>query len=194
MTMLKPQAPSRPLEVPLVGGGHWPLPGQRPDRFTLVVFYRGCHCPLCRGYLRQLESLSAREWSLTRLPVGHGQGVDSMREWGLPVSKGTTEGEPDQFGEPGLFLVRSDGTLHAAVLNTVPSGRPHLDELVGTIRWANDHDYPARGGPMARGSDAATRPGTPLDALVRRAARPGRPRSIAPRPQLQRGMLVPSRA
>lgn len=33
----------------------------------------------------------------------------------------------------------------AAVLNTMPFGRPHLDEIVGAIRWVNQHDYLARG-------------------------------------------------
>lgn len=27
----------------------------RPEHFTLVVFYRGWHCPICRGYLAQLD-------------------------------------------------------------------------------------------------------------------------------------------
>lgn len=62
--------------------------------------------------------------------VGYGQSVASMREWGLFVSKGITDGEPAEFGEPGLFLVRPDSTVYAAVLNTMPFGRPHLDDAV----------------------------------------------------------------
>lgn len=168
--MVRPQAPTPALAVPLVGGGHWSLTDQHPDRFTMVVFYRGHHCPVCRGYLKQLDGLldklaevgvtsvvavsgddeqratrSAEEWGIGRLPLGYGQSVGSMREWGLFVSKGIEEGEPAEFGEPGLFLVRADGTLYAAVLNSMPFGRPHLDEIVGAIRWVNDNDYPARG-------------------------------------------------
>uniref|UniRef100_UPI00342C7B88 redoxin domain-containing protein n=1 Tax=uncultured Tenacibaculum sp. TaxID=174713 RepID=UPI00342C7B88 len=30
---------------------------QNPDNFTLVVFYRGLHCPLCKKYLQQLKKL-----------------------------------------------------------------------------------------------------------------------------------------
>lgn len=168
--MLKPQQPVPRLEVDLVGGGRFNLAARQPDRFSLVVFYRGHHCPVCRGYLKQLEGLldglaevgvtsvvavsgddeeraarSVTEWGLGRLQVGYGQGVESMREWGLFVSKGIKEGEPAEFGEPGLFLVRPDGSLYAAVLNTMPFGRPHLDEIVGAVGWVNEHDYPARG-------------------------------------------------
>lgn len=168
--MQKPQQPAPSLGVSLVGGGEWSLDDQNPDKFTLVVFYRGLHCPICRGYLKQLEGLlnglaevgvtsvvavsgdteeQATEafdaWGLTRLTVGYGQSVESMRAWGLFVSRGIKEGEPDLFGEPGVFLIRSDGTLFAAVLNSMPFGRPHLDELVGGIGWINATDYPARG-------------------------------------------------
>lgn len=168
--MIRPQMPTPTLEVSLVGGGDWKLSEQDPDRFTLVVFYRGLHCPVCRGYLKQLDSLldrlaetgvtsvvavsgddearatqSVNEWGLEHLAVGFGQTVESMRDWGLFVSKGIKEGEPELFGEPGLFVIRPDGTLYAAVINTMPFGRPHLDEIVGAVRWVIDNDYPARG-------------------------------------------------
>lgn len=168
--MIKPRQPVPPLDVPVVGGGSWSLAEQQPDRYSLVVFYRGHHCPVCRGYLKQLDGLlgdlaqagatsvvavsgddeeragrSVEDWGIEHLQVGYGQSVESMREWGLFVSKGIKEGEPDQFGEPGLFVVRPDGTLYAAVINTMPFGRPHLDEVAGALRWVNEHDYPARG-------------------------------------------------
>lgn len=168
--MIKPRTPTPNLEIPIVGGGMWSLAEQQPDRFTLVVFYRGYHCPVCRGYLKQLDALldrltelgvtsviavsgdeadaarrTVQEWGLNRLTVGFGQSVDSMRQWGLFVSKGIKEGEPDLFGEPGLFLIRPDGTLYAAAINTMPFGRPNLEEVLGAVRFVNDTDYPARG-------------------------------------------------
>lgn len=168
--MLKPRQPTSELEVATVGSGHWSLSNQHPERFSLVVFYRGYHCPVCRGYLKQLDRLldkfaslgvnsviavsgdteelakrTAQEWDLGGLTLGYGQSVDSMRAWGLFISKGIKEGEPEEFGEPGLFLIRSDGTLYASVLNSMPFGRPHLDEVVSSINWINDHNYPARG-------------------------------------------------
>lgn len=168
--MIKPQQPAPSLEVSLVGGGHFSLADQRPDRFSLVVFYRGYHCPVCRGYLRQLDGLldsfaevgttsvvavsgddderatkSATEWGIERLSLGYGQSIESMRAWGLFVSKAIKDTEPAEFGEPGLFLVRPDATLYAGVINTMPFGRPHLDEVISMIRHANDRNYPARG-------------------------------------------------
>jgi peroxiredoxin len=165
-----PGQPAPPLDVALVGGGRWSLADQHPERFSLVVSYRGHHCPVCRGYLKQLNGLldqfaevgvtsvvavsgddeehataSRDEWGLGRMNVGYGQDVASMRDWGLYVSKGIKEDEPDLFGEPGLFVIRADGSLYAAVLNTIPFGRPHIDEIVGSIAYVNDHDYPARG-------------------------------------------------
>ena len=43
------QAPS--LKLPLVGGGTFDLAAEKPENFTMVLFYRGYHCPVCKGYL-----------------------------------------------------------------------------------------------------------------------------------------------
>src|SRR5258708_12254491 len=53
---LFPRQPVPPLHVNLVGAGLFDLRGERPQHFTLVVFYRGLHCPLCKTQLRELES------------------------------------------------------------------------------------------------------------------------------------------
>ncbi|GGV01129.1 thioredoxin peroxidase [Kitasatospora herbaricolor] len=168
--MLKPRQPVPTLDVPLVGGGRWVLADQHPDRFTLVVFYRGVHCPMCRAHITELDGLidkfaevgvtsviavsgddedraqrAVEEWGLSRVQVGHGMTLASMREWGLYISKAIKEGQPNEFGEPGVFIVRPDGTLYAAVQTSMPFLRPHLDEVVETIRWINENDYPARG-------------------------------------------------
>jgi hypothetical protein len=68
-----------------------------------------------------------------------------MREWGLFVSKAIKDGEPDEFGEPGVFLIRPDGTVYGEILNSMPFGRPHFDELAKSLKWIAEHDYPARG-------------------------------------------------
>ena len=44
------------LNVDLAGGGSFHLKGERPANFTLLVFYRGLHCPICKTQLRELES------------------------------------------------------------------------------------------------------------------------------------------
>lgn len=168
--MPKPRQPVPALDVPLVGGGRWVLADQHPDRFSLVVFYRGVHCPMCRAHITELDGLidefaavgvdsvlavsgddegraqrAVKEWEISRVPIGYGLPLASMREWGLHVSKSIREGQPDEFSEPGLFIVRPDGTLYAVVQTSMPFLRPHLDEVVETIRWINENDYPARG-------------------------------------------------
>jgi peroxiredoxin len=102
----------------------------------MVVFYRCWHCPVCRHYLAQLDrrieelddlgvsvvavsgdsedraKQSIGDWGLNRLRVAYGQGLSSMRAWGLFVSKGIKDPEPGLSGEPGVFLIRPDGTIH----------------------------------------------------------------------------------
>ena len=58
--MLLPRQPVAHLGVPIVGGGQWSLAEQHPDRFSLVVFYRGHHYPVCRGPLKRLDMLLER--------------------------------------------------------------------------------------------------------------------------------------
>jgi hypothetical protein len=50
---LIPRQPVPPLEVDLAGGGSFHLERETPANFTLVVFYRGLHCPICKTQLRE---------------------------------------------------------------------------------------------------------------------------------------------
>lgn len=164
-----PTRPAPPLHVDTVSGGVWTLADRKPAHFTMLVFYRGLHCPVCRTYLSDLDRKvddfvargvdviavsgddaerarrSVEEWKLDRLTVGYGQSVPSMRQWGLFISRGIKEPEPALFGEPGLFLIRPDDTLYYVALNSMPFGRPHLDEMLGSIDFVIARDYPARG-------------------------------------------------
>lgn len=168
--MLKPRQPTPELDVPVIQGGRWSLAEQRPTHFTVVVFYRGVHCPLCKEYIQQLDGLvdafaavgadalvavsgddvdraakALTEWELRNIRLGYGQSLDSMREWGLYISKAIREGQPNAFGEPALFIIRPDRTLYAAIQTTMPFMRPNLAEAVSTIEWVVANDYPARG-------------------------------------------------
>ena len=76
--------------------------------------------------------------------------IDEAREWGIYVSsgRGTTSAgveEPPLFNEPGLFLVRPDGTLYASVVASMPFVRPNLGELLKSLDYIIENDYPARG-------------------------------------------------
>ena len=174
LTPLLPRRPVPELAVPTVGDAQWRLADQHPENFTLVVFYRGLHCPICATYLRDLDSkvpeftrrgvevvaISAddaaraaeakRRWHLQNLPIGYGLGLDTARCWGLYISAGhgtTSPGveEPALFSEPGLFLIRPDNTLYFATVQTMPFARPHFDDVLTALDFAIAKNYPARG-------------------------------------------------
>ena len=132
------------------------------------------HCPICKTYLNELERKvtdfqergvavitissdteerarrSQAEWQLQKLTIGYALGIDEARQWGLYIStsRGMTSvgvEEPPLFSEPGLFLVRPDGTLYAASVQTMPFARPHFGELITALDFVLKTDYPARG-------------------------------------------------
>jgi len=49
------------------------------------------------------------------------------------------------FGEPGVFLLRPDGTVYMAVVNSMPAARPRVEDLPGAVPFFVDNDYAARG-------------------------------------------------
>lgn len=181
MTDITPLLPRRavpPLSVPLApDAAPFRLADERPENFTLVVFYRGLHCPLCRVQLRDLESKldafaergvgvialscddaerAARvkaEWQLPRLRLGYGLTPEIARSWGLYLSAGhgSSNGveEPELFSEPGLFLVRPNGELYFASVQTMPFARPPLADLLGGLDFVIPRHYPARGEVMS---------------------------------------------
>jgi peroxiredoxin len=172
--MLVPRKPVPALEFDTLGGGRWSLEAQAPRHFTMVVFYRGLHCPVCRRYTSELngmigefdrrgvstvvvstddESRASRassEWGLANLTVGFGVPIEKAREWGLYISasRGATSAgveEPGLFAEPGLFLVRPDRTLYWASVSTMPFARPHFGEIAQAVDFVLSKNYPARG-------------------------------------------------
>lgn len=175
ITPLLPRRSVPDLSVRLAPDGTpFRLVEERPEHFTLVVFYRGLHCPVCRGQLRGLESkldaFAARgigvvavssddanraarakaEWELPRLRLGYGLTPEAARSWGLYLSAGhgmSSNGveEPDMFSEPGLFLVRPKGELYFASVQTMPFAHPALSDLLGGLDFVIPRNYPARG-------------------------------------------------
>ena len=172
--VLLPRHPVPALNVALTGGGRYVLGADPGERFDLVVFYRGLHCPLCVTYLKELERLlpefekrgvrvvalssddgeraaaMAAQMPGGALKFGYGLNLKSARQWGLFISasRGKTSigiDEPALFSEPGLFLVRPDGTLYYGAVQTMPFARPSFKDLLLAIDFAIDKDYPARG-------------------------------------------------
>lgn len=171
---LMPRYPVPALNVALTTGGRFVLGANPGDKFDLLVFYRGLHCPLCAKYLLELERLApefasrgvqvvaisgddadrgqqmATKVSASGVKFGYGLSLRSAREWGLYIStsRGKTSigiDEPALFSEPGVFIVRPDGTLYYGAVQTMPFARPPFQDLLGAIDFAVAKDYPARG-------------------------------------------------
>jgi peroxiredoxin len=174
LNVLIPRQAVPPLAVPLLGGGVFDLAVLPAPTFNLLVFYRGLHCPLCAKYLLELEKLyddflqrgvvplaisadheeragaMADKLNAQKLKFGYGLPLPVARSWGLTISasRGKTSlgiEEPALFSEPGLFLVRPDGTLYWGSTQTMPFARPHFDEILGALDFVAKNDYPARG-------------------------------------------------
>ena len=90
------------------------------------------------------------DWELENVTLGYGLSIEQAREWGLhrSTSRGKTSigiMEPDEFSEPGLFIVKPDQTLYWSQISTMPFARPHFREILGGMKFALENNYPARG-------------------------------------------------
>jgi peroxiredoxin len=172
--MLTPRQAAPDLKVPTLSHGIFDLATERPERMTLICFYRGLHCPICANYLKELERLTpafqergvatiaissddeqrARAMSekvgASRLRFGHGLSLAVARQWGLYVSasRGKTSigiEEPPLFSEPGVFLIRPDRSIYYLSVQSMPFVRPPFSEMVQALDFVIKSDYPARG-------------------------------------------------
>lgn len=171
---LIPRKPVPELEFDTLDHGRWSLAAQKPEHFTMVVFYRGLHCPICHRYTSELNGMiseygkrgvstvitstdsrersaeAQQKWGIPNLTIGYGVTIEKAREWGLYIStsRGKTSAgveEPALFAEPGIFLVKPDATLYWASISTMPFARPHFTDILGAIDFAVSKNYPARG-------------------------------------------------
>lgn len=174
ITPLFPRQKTPDLTLKTVSGATWTLSEQSPENFTMVVFYRGLHCPICSRYLgdldRKMEEFQKRgtnvfvasgddegrareaqeNWKLENMDLGYGLSLDEARKWGLYISSGrgkTSVGieEPALFPEPGLFLIRPDQTLYFGTVQTMPFARPQFSEILGALDFVLANNYPGRG-------------------------------------------------
>ena len=169
----KPTQTAPALSLPLTGGGSTDdlaLGTGADGRFSLVVFFRGLHCPVCRKQVGELDrrfdelreagvgrvlavsmetpersAQLAQEWHLGDLPVAYGLSKASAREWGLFVSTAIKDGEAPVFNEPGVFVLDADGTVYWSNVSSMPFGRPALDDVLAGLKFAQQQNYPARG-------------------------------------------------
>ena len=174
MAELIPRRPVPTFVVPTTTGDTWSIGERRPESFSMIVVYRGLHCPICSGYLKDLDNkleafasrgvdviavssdpaeradAAKRDWKLDNLTLGYGLGLDTARAWGLFISAGigtTSQGveEPAHFPEPGLFLVKPDGSLYFASVQSMPFARPGFADVLKAVDFVLQKNYPARG-------------------------------------------------
>ncbi len=170
MKNLKPGQKVPELIVETTRGVQWNLRKNQPENFTMLIIYRGLHCPVCKKYLEELNTKvdsfkekgvevicissntkelamkTVEDWDIDNLNIGYGLTPEEGRKWDLYVSEAIKDSEPDSFLEPALFLIRPDNTLYSASIQSMPFARPKFDELLKSISFVLKEDYPARGG------------------------------------------------
>ena len=166
--MIKPREKAPILTLNLVNDTTWNLQEQQPENFTMILFYRGKHCPVCK---KQLESLKTKisdftdkgvnliaisanneeiaketykEWDIDGIPIGYDLSIDEARKWGLFISEGIND-EPKHFFEPGLFLIDTEGNVYWESIQSMPFGRPAFKDVLNGISYILKEGYPARG-------------------------------------------------
>ncbi len=137
--------------------------------WQIVTIYRGMHCPICKKYLTRMEELKGEfeklgvelvaisgdpqekaekmveETGLT-IPVGYDLSIDEMNQLGLYISEPRSPEETDRpFAEPATYAQNADGKLQLIEISNTPFNRADLKELVESVEWIKENDYPIRG-------------------------------------------------
>nr|WP_234397614.1 redoxin domain-containing protein [Sneathiella glossodoripedis] len=80
------------------------------------------------------------------IPVAYGLSIEQMVKLGLYVSEPRSPQETDQpFPEPGLFVVRPDGTIQILDISNAPFARPDLEGILRGLKFVRENGYPVRG-------------------------------------------------
>ena len=157
------KAPS--LNIETISGNTWSLDNHLNKSKCMIVFYRGLHCPVCSVFLKQIDSQlleykksnteviavsmdnkekalkTKSDWSIKNLNIAYGLSEDDARKWGLYISKSIKEAESDIFCEPGLFIIREDGTLYLANTSNMPWARPDLTDFPAKLIFAEENNF-----------------------------------------------------
>ena len=142
--------------------------GGSKERWTLLIVYRGKHCPRCKRYLGKLNgmldswtdimdvvvvSADSQEKALAdkqefgwNFDLCYGLTEVQMRSLGLYVSDPLSEAETThRFAEPGTFAIQPDGGLMLADISNGPASRPDLEELLDGMKFNITNNRPVRG-------------------------------------------------
>lgn len=88
---------------------------------------------------------AGEEWNIPNLPVAYNLSQEQAKSYGLYLSKAISDKEPEVFSEPGMFLIKPDGTLYFSSVQNAPFTRPAMSDLINAIDFIKKEDYPARG-------------------------------------------------
>ncbi|WP_411825935.1 peroxiredoxin-like family protein [Luteolibacter sp. AS25] len=142
---------------------------KKQGNWQIVTIYRGLHCPVCHEYLTRMEELKddftkldvelltvsgdplekaqkmVEEHNLT-IPVAYDLSIAQMKELGLYISEPRSKEETDRpFAEPATYALNADGKLQLIEISNTPFNRADLSELVESVEWIKENDYPIRG-------------------------------------------------
>ena len=156
------------MSFPKLGGGDITVGGSK-ENWTLLVVYRGKHCPRCKKYLNVLNDMRD-QWVNAGFDIavvsadtqekaaadqaefgwgfdlGYGLSEAQMVRLGLYVTEPLSAAESDRrFAEPGTYVLRPDGSLIVVALSNGPAARPELAELLDGMIFNKENDRPHRG-------------------------------------------------
>ncbi|MFK7997238.1 MAG: peroxiredoxin family protein [Granulosicoccus sp.] len=168
MNVIKPADPFPPIEFTMMSGETERL-SDNNGRWTVLIVYRGDHCPRCKTYIARLHELAdgyaEREVDLRlasmdpehiarrtidengwNLPVAHSLSVEQCQTLALYL----TDHEPGAeltgpYAEPGLYLINPEGLTQVIATSNSPSVRPDLDVVLDGIIGTQDRNLPIRG-------------------------------------------------
>ncbi len=166
---MKPKTSMPSLDLPLINDARYKLEEQNPENFSLLFFYRGLHCPVCKKQLSEVQDhledfvergvnlcaismdseerakKAGNEWDVTSLPIAYDLSEEKAREFGLFISESISDKEPATFSEPGVFLVDKENKLYFSSIQSMPFARPSTKDILNAIDFIMKKDYPPRG-------------------------------------------------
>ncbi len=169
---LRPGSHVPSIDLPVLAGGERSLFKPRDGfEWMLTVVYRGKHCPLCTGYLKDWDakladlkalgvdflavSADSKERAKVQIAevapqydVAYGLSVDQMKTLGLYISgprNGIDVEEP--FAEPGLYVINNKGKVLIMDTSNVPFARPEPTRIVSGVRFQKglEQEFPING-------------------------------------------------
>ena len=168
MTGIQPADVFPDIQFKMMDGSTKQL-GGKSSRWTVLVAYRGDHCPRCKTYIAKLEELAKsyadREVDLYlasmdpepvakrtieennwTLPVAHSMSVEDCQRLSLFLTDHEEGAELSGcYSEPGLYLINPEGLTQVIETSNSPSVRPDLEVVLDGIIGTQDRNLPIRG-------------------------------------------------